>query len=146
MIKWARRNIWLMPFAGITIVILLKGLEIPYTSVDTINSYLQDYRLITEYTEEEYGTGSATWYWLLAPFSVLVLWKLFISKSSSSGGGFLGGISKIMNAFTFFILVCVVGGGGLLILVAGLSILFATLDSWGYVNKNGLPLFLTGIW
>jgi hypothetical protein len=89
--------------------------------------------------------SNTSWYWLLAPFSVLVLWKLFISKSSSSGGGLLDGVSKIINSFGFVILVCVVGGGALLILVAVLSLIFAFLHIWGIVDKNGLPLFLSEI-
>ncbi|MFT7644439.1 MAG: hypothetical protein ACI9BF_000083 [Candidatus Paceibacteria bacterium] len=126
MSKWIRRNIWLMPFAGIAIVILLKGLEIPYTSVDTItNSYL---RLITEYTEEEYGTGSTVWLWAVIPVIVLVLWKLFISKSSSSGGGFAAGMVKIFDSILGTIVALVIGAGGLAILSVVLLIILAILD------------------
>jgi hypothetical protein len=149
MSKWIRRNIWLMPIVAIVILMLLKRLEIFYPSeAEIANFFSQDFWVSTsfgEYLEERFGTGSSIWLWLLPLFSALVLWKLFISKSSSSGGGLLDGISKIMNAFTFCILICVFGGGALLILVAVLSLIFAFLHIWGIVDKNGLPLFLSDI-
>jgi hypothetical protein len=76
----------------------------------------------------EWDWSNTSWYWLLAPFSVLVLWKLFISKSSSSGGRSATGIVKIFDSIPAIIAALVIGVGGLFILSVVLLILLAILD------------------